>query len=422
MKNFKKSLWTFLILFIVSFNLVWAEDIPNIIGTQAIVYDYETGEIIYTKDIDSKAYPASITKLMTALLLAENFNKNDMLTYTQSAADQPAYSYGKNVEQVLVGDKMSAENAMYALLLYSGNDIAYMIADNVSGDSSKFVDAMNAKAQELGMNDTTFVNPNGLDDNTDEHLTTPYDIALMTKAALGNKWIADTMATKKVTVSTQNSIPREIENRNSNLLDDTDKDGCIGGKTGYTTKAGRCLTAIYHVKIAEEKYRTLIGVVMNSEYNYPEDTIVFEDMNTLMEYGFNKEKDILKRNGDIVKSITASYKAIPFIGPNKTIDIPLIINEDIKYYKTEIEPEIDVKINTFDIWKIDESTPLGTITVKLKDYSKEYKLYSNISSSKLLKDNIIIYVGLGIGVLVLIILLVVIFKKIFGGKKRRYRY
>lgn len=409
MKNFKKSLWAFLILFIVSFNLVWAEDLPNISGTQAIVYDYETGEIIYTKDIDRKSYPASITKLMTALLLAENFNKDDMLTYTQSAADQPAYSYGKNVEQVLVGDKMSAEDAMYALLLYSGNDIAYMIADNVSGDSSKFVAAMNAKAKELGMDNTTFVTPNGIDDKTEVHLTTPYDIAIMTRASYANEWIKTAMGKDRVVVSTENSREREIENRNKNL----GLNGCVGGKTGYTVKAGRCLTAVY-----ENNNRTLIGVVMNSEYNYPEDTIVFQDMNTLMEYAFNREKDTLKRSGDIVKNISASYKAIPFIGPNKTIDIPLVINEDIKYYETEVEPKIDVQINTFNVWKIDPSTPLGTITITLKDYSETYNLYSNISKSNLLKDNIVIYVGLGIGILILIILLVIVFKKIFGRKKK----
>jgi len=412
-KNFKKSLWIFLILFIVSFNLVWAEDLSNISGTQAIVYDYETGEIIYTKDVDTKSFPASITKLMTALLLAENFNKDDMLTYTQSAANQPAYSYGKNVEQVLVGDKMSSEDAMYALLLYSGNDIAYMIADNVSGDSAKFVAAMNTRAKELGMENTTFVTPNGLDDKTEAHLTTPYDIAIMTKAAYANEWIKTAMGKDRVIVSTENSREREIENRNKNL----GLNGCVGGKTGYTNKAGRCLTAIY-----ENNNRTLIGVVMNSEYNYPEDTIVFEDMNSLMEYSFNREKDTLKANGDIIKTTKASYKVIPFIGPNKTIDIPLFINEDIKYYKTDIEPKIDINVNSFDIWKIDPSTPLGTITITLKDYSETYTLYSNISRSKLLKDNVFIYVGLGIGVLILIILLVIIFKKIFGKKKKRYRY
>jgi len=141
-----------------------------------------------------------------------------------------------------------------------------------------------------------------------------------------------------------------------------------------------------------------------------------------MEYSFNREKDTLKANGDIIKTTKASYKVIPFIGPNKTIDIPLFINEDIKYYKTDIEPKIDINVNSFDIWKIDPSTPLGTITITLKDYSETYTLYSNISRSKLLKDNVFIYVGLGIGVLILIILLVIIFKKIFGKKKKRYRY
>lgn len=410
----KKSIISFLLLLLFSFNIVLAQEAPELKGTYAIVYDPETNEILYTKDYNVKAYPASMTKLMTAILLAENTEKEDLLTYTKTAASQPAFSYGKNVEMVLVGDTMKADHAMDALLLYSGNDIAYMIADNVSGNTDNFVSEMNKKAAELGLTNTHFVTPNGLDDNTDKHLTTPYDMAKLTSYAYSIDWIKDSMGKEASTVRTKNSIPREIKNRNKNL----GVNGCVGGKTGYTSKAGRCLTAIYEIE-----GRTLIGVVMNSEYVYGVDKAVFDDMNNLMEYAYNKKKADYKKSGEILKTITLQYKAIPFIGPKVTKNVDLILRDDITYYQTDIEPVLDVtNSNSIDIWKITPETQLGSATLTIEGYTKEYKLYSDIDRSILLKDNYLIYIGAAVGVLVFLVILVVLIKKVSGRKKSRYRY
>ena len=129
--------------------------------------DYDTGEIIYEKNANDKMFLASTTKLMTALLFAEKFNKTDLITYTGTAKAQPEYSLDLNYmktnnKAMTVGDTLSADVVMKSLLLYSANDAAYMISDAVGGDTSKFADMMNAKAKELGLTGTHYENPNGL--------------------------------------------------------------------------------------------------------------------------------------------------------------------------------------------------------------------------------------------------------------------
>ena len=138
---------------------------PEIISKAGVVVDYDTGEVIYEKNGNEKMYLASTTKLMTALLFAENAKKTDQIVYTETALAQPPYTmqseqmlpYGKSFK---VGDTIDADTAMKELLLFSGNDAAYMIADHVGGTSEKFIQMMNDKAKELGLVNTHFENPN----------------------------------------------------------------------------------------------------------------------------------------------------------------------------------------------------------------------------------------------------------------------
>ena len=112
---------------------------------------------------------------------------------------------------------MSADNVMDALLLYSGNDIAYMIADNVGGDSANFAKMMNDKAAKLGMKGSHFITPNGLDDINDKHYTTPYDLTLLGRAAYKNDWVKESMGKKTSTIKSTNGPEAIVENRNKLL-------------------------------------------------------------------------------------------------------------------------------------------------------------------------------------------------------------
>ena len=404
-----------LLLFTLVFTLIFSTTAfaavkpLELIGKAAISVDMDTNEIIYTKNIDNKVYPASITKLITALLLAENKSTTDNLLYTESAKKQPPYSYNLNVHPIAVGDTMSADNVMDALLLYSGNDIAYMIADNVGGNAENFAKMMNDEAVKLGMKGSHFITPNGLDDINDQHYTTAYDLTLAGRAAYKNDWVKQSMAKKTSSIKSANGPIATVENRNKLL----GVDGCVGGKTGLTLKAGRCLVAIY-----ERNGRHIIGVVMNSE-NDAKDTKVFEDMQKLIDFSYSAPKEVLNKKDTAIKTISVPYKVIPFIGPERTVNIPLESKEDITFYNNDVKPLTSFKVDGINPWKLNKETSVGTLDFKQRDAVKSYKLYPMISKSTLIKDNVIIYAAAAIIIIVVLALIILLISSINRRKNRR---
>ena len=421
MERCKLKIRNRLLLFTLIFTLVFsttafaAAKPLELIGKAAISVDMDTSEIIYTKNIDNKMYPASITKLITALLLAENKASTDNLLYTETAKKQPPYSYNLNVHPIAIGDTMSADNVMDALLLYSGNDIAYMIADNIGGDTSNFAKMMNAKALALGMKGSNFITPNGLDDINDKHFTTPYDLTILGRAAYKNDWVKQSMAKKTSTIKSTNGPEAIVENRNKLL----GVAGNVGGKTGYTLKAGRCLVAIY-----ERNGRRIIGVVMNSE-NDAKDTKVFEDMQKLIDFSYTAKKEVLHKKDTVIKTISVAYNVIPFLGPERTVNVPLVSKEDVTFYNNDVKTQTAIKADSASAWKLNKENPVATLDFKQRDAQKNYKLYPTISKSTLIKDNIIIYAAaviILIVVLALIMLLIVSInrRKNRGGRRMRF--
>ena len=410
----KRKLLSLLALFTLVLTLtfsstVFAETEPDIIGTSAIIMDVSTKEIIYSKNMNELKQPASITKLMTALLLAENKTKTDLLTYSEGALAQDPYSYGLNVHPVKPGDKFTGEDTMEILLLYSGNDIAYMVAENVGGNVETFVNMMNEKAAALGMTNTHFVTPNGLDDNTDDHYTTAYDLTLLLNAIYENQWVKETIAKKTAEVSSVGGMTATVENRNKLV----GVNGNVGGKTGYTDKSGRCLASLY-----ERDGRTLAVVVLNSEYDMPEDTKVFADTEILANYGFSASRETYMAANTEISEITAEYKIIPLIGPKKTVKIPVAIHDNVELYNSGIEPEFNYTTNDIKIWSLNSEKPIGSATVTVSGFSKTYDIYPTISRNDILKSNIIYYV---IAVLILVIIIALIFIIISKIKKRKRR-
>lgn len=407
-----------LLLFTLAFTLIFSTTVlaavkpPELLGKAAISVDMDTNEIIYTKNIDNKMYPASITKLITALLLAENKKSTDNLTYTKAAKEQPPYSYNLNVQPVAIGDTMSADNVMDGLLLYSGNDIAYMIADNVGKNPTNFAKMMNDKATKLGMKNSHFITPNGLDDKNNQHYTTAYDLTLLGRAAYKNDFVKTSMGKKTSVIKSAKGVESTVTNRNKLL----GIEGNIGGKTGFTEKAGRCLVSIY-----ERNGRHIIGVVMNSEYNLPKDTKVFEDMKELIDFSYTAKKEVLNKKDTAIKTISVPYNVIPFIGPKKTIDVPLESKEDVTFYKNDVAPQTSTKVALTNAWKLNKKTSVGTLIFKQKDAEKSYKLYPMISKSAIIKDNIIIYAAAAIVLIVVLALIVLLISSINRRKNRHSR-
>lgn len=385
---------------------------PSIVGKYAITMDYDTGEIIYAKDVDGKAYPASTTKLITGLLFAEHMKRDDVLRYTQDALNQPEYSLNKNFKMLTVGDTMTANDVMESLLLFSANDAAYMIADAVSGNVNNFKDLMNSKVKELGLKNTHFVTPNGL--HNDDHYSTAYDLTVIGRAAYENPWVQEVMQLKNATVQASNGKHVNIENRNRYI----GQDGNIGGKTGYTSKAQRCL-----VSINEKNGRKIIGTVLFSQYDSRDET-VFNDMKKLMNYSFSNEKSIFLKKGEVIDTIPVEYKAFKFFGPKKTIDVPIILNEDITYYENDVnkkEFSTSVDIKNIDAWKLAANSDSPKIIASQRLYNHEYSAKADIGISSLIKANFLLYLITFVSIILIIFIILLIIRGINMRKRKRRR-
>ena len=247
---------------------------PEVAAEGAVLLNAATGEVLYGKNQDQQFYPASITKVMTALVVLEHCNLNETVTFSETATTN--LESGAVALGVSAGDQLTVEQSLYGLLLKSANEIGNGLAEHVCGSVSAFADLMNAKAKELGCKNTHFANPHGL--NNENHKTTPYDMALILRAAVAN----DTFRKIDTTTSYQfpaikNAAARTIT-MGHKMMYKTDSryyEGIIGGKTGYTSKAGNTL-----VTAVERDGVRLIAVVMKAKGTH------YTDTRAMLDYGF----------------------------------------------------------------------------------------------------------------------------------------
>jgi len=387
-------------------------NLPIIYGEAAITVDVATGEIIYAKNVDKQMYPASTTKLMTALLFAENRKKTDIIKYTQSGKSLPESTLNVDFHAIGLDETMSGADVMDAMLLYSANDAACMIADNISGNTTNFMKMMNDRAVKLKMTGTHFVTPNGLYDP--EHYTTPYDMSILARVAFLNPWVKESMGKKQNTISTSKGTTFEIKNSNKLL----GVDGCIGGKTGYISLSGRCLVAFY-----ERNGRQIMGVVLKSVKNL-NDTYVFDDMEKIINYSYGLQKVILHINNSVVKTETLKYQPLGFFGPEKSVSVPLIVKEDVSYYNNEANKKDlkeNINLTSIDLSSLEGNKSIGTLTLTEKGKIKSYKLYSTVTKATLVKNDMPIYLVVA-GIFILFLIgIVIIIRKIYLKKIKRGR-
>ncbi len=238
----------------------WPEG-PEISGESAIVMEASTGTVLYEKNSHERAYPASITKIMTALLALENSRLDENVTFSHDAVYKTEGSgISRDVDEV-----MTMEQCLYGLMLESSNECAYAIAEHAGKTYDNFIQMMNSRAKKLGCKDTHFSNPHGLPD--ENHWTSVYDMALISQEALKNDVFRMIVNTKRYTIPPTNKHSEETYLVNhhkmlNNYQDDSTYlyDYCIGGKTGYTNDARSTL-----VTFAEKDGMTLICVVVKEE-------------------------------------------------------------------------------------------------------------------------------------------------------------
>lgn len=249
---------------------------PTIQAQGAVLYDATNNQFLFEQNADTRYYPASITKLLTALLVLEKCNLNDVVTFSESAVTN--LESGAVTLGVGAGDRLSVKDCLYGLLLKSANEIANGLAEHVSGSVSAFADLMNQKARSLGCTNTNFVNPNGL--NNANHYTTARDMALIAKAVFDNPTLCQIDSTINYSFPPTSKGPT-VRNltMGHKMLNPANTayyyPGVIGGKTGYTSLAGNTL-----VTCAERDGVRLIVVILKSRQSH------YTDTKALLDYGF----------------------------------------------------------------------------------------------------------------------------------------
>ncbi len=231
---------------------------PAIESAAWIVVDSESGVVLAGKDIDIPRPMASVTKIMTAMVVVDNAAMDEIVVISDRAAD-----VGESEIGVVAGERWTVGDLLTAMMVRSGNDAAVALAEYVGGSVEGFAVMMNAKAAELGLKNSQFRNPHGLDN--DEHYTTPYDLVIMAQAALAYPEIAEVARVRVAQFAPDPSGNPRVANATNQLLGRYP--GVIGLKTGYTAKAKKVL-----VTVARTKGREIVTVVMGAEDHFGDTT------------------------------------------------------------------------------------------------------------------------------------------------------
>lgn len=338
MKKILSLLFAFVLLLnvLTPFAPFAAKDDLDLEGEAAILMDYDSQTILFEKNINKKLYPASTTKILTAILVIENSDMDDIVTIDDEIID---LTYGSHIA-LDYDEEMSVKDLLHALLITSANDAALALAKNVTGSLDDFIKMMNEKAEELGALDTHFVNPNGLHD--DDHVSSAYDLAIIAKYAMENEVFSDIVQKDHYEIDKTN---KKDESRNlystNKFLYGSGKieldgkavpikyDGVSGVKTGYTSEAGNNL-----VTFAEQNGQRFLTVVLKSNGKG-----VYADTHKLLNHGFHDfSREILGHANEFIENINIQNGEIPFV--------PAILDKDITYFVNSANLDrIDKRVN-----------------------------------------------------------------------------
>jgi len=297
----------------------------EITGETAVLIDGKTGQVLFEKNSHRRMYPASTTKILTAVIALERGAADDVVTVPECACNIEGSALG-----LQEGERISLEDLLYALMLNSGNDVAIAVACHIGGSAEGFVHMMNDKAEDIGALNTHFSNPNGLPDP--DHYTTAYDLALISRYAMQNRKFREIVSTKV------KNIEREVPDAQTYLQNHNRLlwryDGATGIKTGYTDDAGQCLVAA-----AFRQERELIAVVLKST-----GVNIWTDTEQLLDYGFDNYVPVtLTQAGRFVANVPVRF--------GDTDTVPVQTGRSLSYnlvaekIKDEVKRKVTLKEN-----------------------------------------------------------------------------
>lgn len=371
----KKSILSFLIIlgvFCSLFSITGSAYAPSNFTVNAqycMLSNMDTGEILYSKNADERLYPASITKLMTALVVCENVDDLNQTVTIDGDLLETLLGTDSSLSYIVKDEVLSIDQLLHYLLITSGNDTALVLAKYVGGTVDRFIEMMNETAAKLGMNSTHFDNPHGLPD--DNHYTTVNDIHKLATAAFAVEKIKTICGYSRYQMPATNLHGERTLSTTNFLIDKTTTyfyKYCTGGKTGYTESAGRCI-----VSTAEKEGMHYLSIVMNADPKYTDANgnrrrIEFTDTARLFEWAFNNfsYKTVIDENeylGDIDVGLSWEDSNIQlFAGESLTALLP---NEADK-------SSIEVDLKFIDGKKVDAPIEKGeTIAVANVYYANE---------------------------------------------------
>lgn len=405
-KQFKiKFILLFIILLIfIPLNFVFSADESDEIDITAgsyILIDNKTNKVLCKKDENKKMYPASTTKIVTAIMVLENCNLDDTVTASYDAVMSIPEGYSS--ANIQIGEQLTVEQLLELLLVHSANDAANILAEHVGGSVESFVTMLNTRLNELGISNTHFTNAFGMHD--ENHYTTASDLAKIMKYCLKNETFRKIAGKASCAIPATNKYgPRSYSSTNELLNSNSSNyyKYLIAGKTGYTSQAKECL-----VSTAYKDNLELIGVVLYSNSR-------FSDSRKLYEYGYSNYsiKNIVNEN-DLITSVKVSNAT------KQTEDLNLLSSETIEALvnnnsTSEIKPEITLNENISA--PIEEGTPLGKVTYNIEGVSYTTNI---IAKHSVEKSYFYLYISIGCGIIILIF---VIYKLSRKKKKRTRNY
>lgn len=325
-------------------------ELPKTNSRRYIVYDRISKSMIIGKNEDVKSAMASTTKIMTTIVILEKADLNEKVTVSAKAGGTGGSRLG-----LKRGDKTSVRDLLYGLMLRSGNDSAVALAEHVGGSVKEFAELMNEKAAELGLTNTHFVTPHGLDDPN--HYTTALELAKLTDYAMDNETFARIVGTKSTTIYINNQ-PRQINNTNELL---GVLNGVVGVKTGFTNNAGRCLvteikrnnmdviTIVLGADTKKDRTKDSVNLI---EYTFSKYKMYNLEEQIIEE--FNKWKNINEKRILIIKGKQSNPKLA--LGTIEKATIPICDDDKIEYSINALT-EVGAPLEQWNV--------MGTLTVKL---------------------------------------------------------
>ena len=390
-----KKIVLFILCFFTFIINVFALDDPTLYSRNYCLYDLTDDKIIYEKNIQERTNIASLTKIMTTITAIEKINNlDDYVTITSEMLSN--IKYDASLAGLKIGDKLTYKDLLYASILPSGADATQALAYSLSGSINNFVNDMNTLAKKIGMENSNFVNVTGLD--IDNHYSTVNDLLKMLQYALKNETFKTIYTTKSYTLS--NGLVVDATVKKYNNLMKLDISRIIGSKTGYTNKAGLCISSIF-----ESNNHEFIFISTNAEFIYGNYYNLKDNLNIINFMDKNYNNQTIAKSTDIIKTIPVNFSNIPKYDVHLSKDALTYLPND--YNKDDIKVNYNGKTS---ITFLDNNKQIGKVTITYKDnpiYEEDI----------LLKD-----VKINFYLLVIINLLIVLFifkivKVIFFRKK-----